>query len=96
MSLYFLKNALSIGVLLLVGASRPLRHVPMQQAANTMVGKPISVAIQAFGTPSLNLPPCSYCTDGGTLCLGDKTQISKQWQQQWIQTGTETSSRWLA
>jgi hypothetical protein len=23
----------------------------------------------------------------------DKTQISKQWQQQWIQTGTETSQQ---
>lgn len=93
MSLYFLKNALSIGVLLLVGACVTAAPPnPVQQAANTMVGKPISVAIQAFGTPSLNLPPCSYCTDGGTYAW-DKTRISKQWQQQWIQTGTETSQQ---
>lgn len=77
------------GAWLLAGcvASQPN---PVQQAADAMVGKPISVAIQAFGPPSLNLPPCSYCTDGGTYAW-DNTRISRQWQSRWVQTGTRTS-----
>jgi len=57
-----------------------------------MVGKPISVAIRAFGPPTLNLPPCSYCTDGGSYAW-DNTKISKQWQNQWVQTGTEVNQQ---
>lgn len=65
---------------------------PVQQAANTMVGKPIAVAIKAFGPPTLNLPLCSYCTDGGSYAW-DNTRISKQWQNQWVQTGTATNQQ---
>ncbi|WP_152613233.1 hypothetical protein [Inquilinus limosus] len=70
-------------------ASKPS---PVQQMANSMVGKPVAVAIKAFGPPTLNLPPCSYCTDGGTYAW-DNTRISKQWQSQWVQTGTTTEQR---
>lgn len=65
---------------------------PVQKVADTMVDKPISVAIKAFGQPTLNLPPCSYCTDGGSYAW-DNTRISKQWQNQWVQTGTTTSQQ---
>ncbi|WP_225770565.1 hypothetical protein [Inquilinus sp. Marseille-Q2685] len=86
-----LSGLAAAGALLLAGcvASRPN---PVQQAADAMVGKPISVAIQAFGPPTLNLPPCSYCTDGGTYAW-DNTRISRQWQSRWVQTGTQTSQR---
>ncbi|MBW8724877.1 MAG: hypothetical protein JF625_06940 [Inquilinus limosus] len=88
MTSFLLKRAIPVIVLLLSGcvASKPN---PVQQMANSMVGKPIAVAIQAFGPPSLNLPPCSYCTDGGSYAW-DNTRISKQWQNQWVQTGTAT------
>ena len=75
--------------LLLSGCLAPPKPNPVQQAANAMVGKPIGVAIKAFGPPSLNLPPCSYCTDGGTYAWNN-TRISKDWRMTWVQTGVET------
>jgi hypothetical protein len=83
--------ALCGATLLLPGcATRPPNQI--QQAANAMVGKPISVAIKAFGRPTLNLPPCSYCTDGGTYAWNN-TRISREWRMTWVQTGTETSQQ---
>lgn len=77
--------------LLLAGCAAPKPN-PVQQVADTMVGKPVSVAFKAFGRPTLNLPPCSYCTDGGTYAWNN-TRISKEWRMTWVQTGTETSQQ---
>ncbi|PRH88537.1 hypothetical protein C5L14_04650 [Labrys okinawensis] len=80
-----------IATLLLTGCVTTAQQSnPVQKAASTMIGKPISVAINAFGPPTLNLPPCSYCTDGGTYAWNN-TRISRQWQSRWVQTGTSTS-----
>lgn len=66
---------------------------PVQQMADSMVGKPISVAIKAFGQPNgLNLPPCSYCTDGGSYAWSN-TRMSPTVYQEWVQTGTATDQR---
>ena len=80
--------ALCGGTVLLAGCVAPKPN-PVQQAANAMVGKPISVAFNVFGRPTLSLPPCSYCTDGGTYAWNN-TRISKEWRMTWVQTGTET------
>jgi len=92
MTIYILKKCPSVIALLLIAGCVTAQPSQVQQAANNMVGKPISVAVAAFGPPTLNLPPCSYCTDGGTYAW-DKTRISKQWQQQWVQTGTEVNQQ---
>lgn len=94
MKLDFAKICLCIIASILLAGCVTAQQKPnlVQQAANTMVGKPISVAVKAFGQPTLNLPPCSYCTDGGSYAW-DNTRISKQWQNQWVQTGTSTDQQ---